>query len=67
MENDIQFILAHPNGWGGEEQTLMRSAMIAGGLIDNDDHERVTFVTEGEASLHFCLNKGLNAFATVSV
>ncbi|KAK0196214.1 hypothetical protein F5146DRAFT_1176465 [Armillaria mellea] len=65
LERDIQFVLAHPNGWGGEQQALMRNAMVCAGIIPNDDsgHARISFVTEGEASLHFCLSKGLSEFA----
>lgn len=68
LERDIQFVLAHPNGWGGEQQALMRtSAMVRAGIIPNDDsgRARISFVTEGEASLHFCLGKGLSEFARV--
>ncbi|KAK0481096.1 hypothetical protein EDD18DRAFT_1312232 [Armillaria luteobubalina] len=66
MEGSIHFILAHPNGWEGEEQNIMRDAMISAGLIRNDekDHSRLSFVTEGEASLHFCLNKGLSRYTS---
>ena len=39
----------------------MRQAAIAGGLIPDTPagHSRVHFVTEGEASLHYCLDCGL--------
>ncbi|KAK0434107.1 hypothetical protein EV421DRAFT_1909608 [Armillaria borealis] len=65
LERDVQFVLTHPNGWGSEQQALMRSAMVRAGIILNDDsgHARISFVTEGEASLHFCLGKGLSEFA----
>ncbi|KAJ2916656.1 hypothetical protein MD484_g3731, partial [Candolleomyces efflorescens] len=62
LNDDITYILTHPNGWGGAEQAQMRNAAIQAGLI-SDTHEgrsRVTFVTEGEASLHFCLANGLS-------
>ncbi|KAK0471607.1 hypothetical protein IW261DRAFT_1405758 [Armillaria novae-zelandiae] len=64
MEGSIHFILAHPNGWEGEEQNIMRDAMISAGLIRSgtQEHSRLSFVTEGEASLHFCLNKGLSQY-----
>jgi len=37
----------------------MRRAAISAGLVANlaEASERISFVTEGEASLHFCLNK----------
>ncbi|KAK0212128.1 hypothetical protein DFS33DRAFT_1369960 [Desarmillaria ectypa] len=42
------------------QQSKMREAAIDAGLIPDDDggHSRVRFVTEGEASLHFCINQG---------
>ncbi|KAF8632436.1 hypothetical protein AX15_001879 [Amanita polypyramis BW_CC] len=55
----MHFILSHPNGWEGKQQADMRRAAISAGLVRTTSEavERVTFVTEGEASLHFCLNK----------
>ena len=57
----IDFILGHPNGWEGLQQSRMREAAIIGGLIDNTsaNYSRIHFVTEGEASLHYCLDGGL--------
>lgn len=59
----IEFVLSHPNGWEGKQQCEMRSAAIAAGLVANMSEalERIDFVTEGEASLQFCLNKIPNA------
>ncbi|PBK65401.1 hypothetical protein ARMSODRAFT_1022210 [Armillaria solidipes] len=61
IAHDIHFILAHPNGWEGKEQAMLRDAMVKARLIPDDDegHARVSFVTEGEASLHFCLAQGI--------
>ena len=61
LEEDALFILTHPNGWGGPQQAQMRDAAILAGLIPDTPkgRERVSFVTEGEASLHFCLLNGL--------
>lgn len=61
VENDIQFVLSHPNGWEGAQQSKMRRAAIYGGLVPNTDEgkARVRFVTEGEASLHGCILGGL--------
>ncbi|KAJ6626671.1 hypothetical protein B0H10DRAFT_1998098 [Mycena sp. CBHHK59/15] len=61
LQDGIEFILTHPNGWEGEQQSEMRKAAIVAGLIPNnaDGHKRVHFVTEGEASLHFCIRNGL--------
>lgn len=59
VQDDIDFILSHPNGWEGKQQAEMRRAAVAAGLVKNESEalERVRFVTEGEASLHFCLGK----------
>jgi hypothetical protein len=61
VENRIEFILSHPNGWEGAQQGQMRQAAVLAGLIPNnpDGQARLQLVTEGEASLHFCVNNGL--------
>ncbi|KAA1467660.1 hypothetical protein DENSPDRAFT_770034 [Dentipellis sp. KUC8613] len=61
VESDMQFVLSHPNGWEGAQQTKMRRAAVIGGLIPNTDEgkSRIRFVTEGEASLHSCVLNGL--------
>lgn len=61
VEPDIQFVLSHPNGWEGPQQTRMRNAAVYGGLVPDTDEgkARIRFVTEGEASLHACVLSGL--------
>ena len=61
LEDRTEFVLTHPNGWEGAQQGMMRTAAVQAGLIpDNEDgHSRLSFVTEGEASLHFCVQSGL--------
>ncbi|EJD06533.1 uncharacterized protein FOMMEDRAFT_76543 [Fomitiporia mediterranea MF3/22] len=61
VENDIHFVLSHPNGWEGAQQSRMRRSAISGGLIPNTDEgkARIRFVTEGEASMHACILNGL--------
>jgi hypothetical protein len=63
LEAEIQFVLSHPNGWEGAQQTKMRRAAVHGGLIPDTDagRARIRFVTEGEASLHACVLNGLAA------
>ncbi|KAJ7189266.1 hypothetical protein C8R46DRAFT_36829 [Mycena filopes] len=63
-----RFVMAHPNGWEGKQQTQMRDAAIVAGLIPGSDagHQRLQFVTEGEASLHFCIQNGLATQALAS-
>ena len=61
LEDHTEFVLTHPNGWEGAQQSMMRTAAVQAGLIsDNEDgHSHLSFVTEGEASLHFCVQSGL--------
>ncbi|KAI5116259.1 hypothetical protein M0805_008164, partial [Coniferiporia weirii] len=61
VEKDINFVLSHPNGWEGAQQSRMRRSAISGGLIPNTDEgrARIRFVTEGEASMHACILSGL--------
>ncbi|KIL57674.1 hypothetical protein M378DRAFT_171507 [Amanita muscaria Koide BX008] len=58
VKRNIYFVLSHPNRWEGKQQSQMRNAAIAAGLVDKSlALERISFISEGEASLHFCLNK----------
>ena len=61
VEDQIDVILSHPNGWEGLQQSKMRRAAVRAGLIPDTPmgHQRVHFVTEGEASLNYCLDNGL--------
>lgn len=56
-----EFVLSHPNGWEGPQQSQMRRAAVLAGLVSDlqAGTERVHFVTEGEACLHFCVGKGM--------
>ncbi|KAF8333705.1 hypothetical protein F5887DRAFT_1286174 [Amanita rubescens] len=61
--NNIEFILSHPNCWECLQLSEMRPAAINADLVNaNEAPERISFVTEGEASLHFCLNKCPDTF-----
>lgn len=64
---DARYVLAHPNGWGGAEQARMRDAAVRAGLVRASEPARVSFVTEGEASLHFCVSAGVLAKAEMKV
>ena len=46
---------------GRSQQAQMRQAAIRAGLVPDTDagRARVCFVTEGEASLHLCIQRGL--------
>lgn len=47
--------------WEGSQQAKLRRATIFGKLVPDtvEGKARVTFVSEGEASLHFCVREGL--------
>lgn len=61
VQDRIEVVLSHPNGWEGAQQGHMREAAVLAGLVPDTvaGHSRVHFVTEGEASLHYCVNSGL--------
>ena len=59
VKSDIDFVLSHPNGWEGTEQNDMRRAAVLAGLVPDNESGRLSFVTEGEASLHFAVQNGL--------
>ena len=65
VKSDIHFVLSHPNGWEGAQQSEMRRAAVLAGLVPDspDGHSRISFLTEGEASLHFSVQNGLPAGA----
>ena len=66
LEDEIQFVLTHPNGWEGIQQTQIREACVTAGLVPDitAGRSRIVFVTEGEASLHFAIKHGLPDQAT---
>ena len=59
MKDSIEFVLTHPNGWEGRQQSQMRQAAIIAGLVPDTPagRERIHFVNEGEAGLHYCAQK----------
>lgn len=59
--NGIHFVLPHPNGWDTTQQLLMLKAAFKAKLVKDDPsvHSRLSFVTEGEASLHYVISRGL--------
>ncbi|KAG8686232.1 hypothetical protein FRC11_009311 [Ceratobasidium sp. 423] len=53
----MEVVVAHPNGWGVREQGFLRLAAVDAGLVDAANASRnVQFVTEAEASVHFCIH-----------
>lgn len=69
FEDNIDFVLSHPNGWEGPQQAQIRQAAVLAGLVPDspEGQARIQLVTEGEASLHFCLSseKTIGSFKVV--
>ncbi|KAG9009250.1 hypothetical protein FRB90_008494 [Tulasnella sp. 427] len=69
LKGTAQFVLrtpmltvqSHPNGWGSLQQGQMREAAVKGHLVPNTagGRERIEFVTEGEASFHWCIDQAI--------
>ncbi|CAE6485276.1 unnamed protein product [Rhizoctonia solani] len=54
----MEVVIAHPNGWGIREQTFLRTAAVTAGFSTTDKvQSKVRFVTEAEASVHFCIHR----------
>lgn len=52
----MEVVIAHPNGWGIREQTFLRAAAVEAGFADKSTApNKIRFVTEAEASVHFCI------------
>ncbi|KAG6840363.1 hypothetical protein C0991_007179 [Blastosporella zonata] len=63
VQANIEYIIAHPNGWKGAPQARLRRAAVLAGLVTDtpSDHSRIHFVEEGEAALHFCLRNAASS------
>jgi len=57
VSNNVELVLTHPNGWGGSQQSKLRTAAVQAGIVPDtqEGRSRVHFVTEGEASFNFCV------------
>ncbi|KAL8277735.1 hypothetical protein RQP46_009857 [Phenoliferia psychrophenolica] len=58
LSGKMEFVVAHPNGYGLAEQTILRKALEDASLIKADDEvgeQRLRFVTEAECSVYFGL------------
>lgn len=51
-------VLTHPNAWGVKEQAVLRRAAVQADLVSKFNSSRIEFVTEGEASVHYCIHHG---------
>lgn len=61
VESDFDVVLSHPNGWAGMQQEKMRQAAVKAKLVEDSavGRRRVSFVTEGEASVQYCVGLGM--------
>jgi hypothetical protein len=56
LKDRIVVTLATPNGWDVTQQGFLREAAVEASLVDPADaEERIEFVTEGEAAVHYVL------------
>ena len=55
LEDRIEFVFTHPNGWQDSQRYQIRKAAELAGLIPSGGQSRLHLLTEGEAMLHFCL------------
>ena len=57
LENNIEFVIAHPNGWDIHEQGILRNAAVDAKLVPSlyVAQEKIHFVSEAEASVHFVM------------
>ncbi|GJE83953.1 hypothetical protein PsYK624_000260 [Phanerochaete sordida] len=59
VQDNIDIVLSHPNGWEGPQQAQMRTAACIAGLIPIAEDDRLRFVSEGHASIQYCLGSGI--------
>ncbi|CAE7069063.1 unnamed protein product [Rhizoctonia solani] len=53
-KSTMEVVIAHPNGWDTPEQDFLRKAAIDSGFVGSGT--QVQFVTEAEASVHYCIH-----------
>ncbi|KZP28413.1 hypothetical protein FIBSPDRAFT_1039543 [Athelia psychrophila] len=57
VANNIDFVLTHPNGWEGTQQSEIRRAAVLAGLVSDtlQGQSRIQLLTDAKASLHYCI------------
>lgn len=56
LKNDIKIVMATPNGWDTTQHLFLRKVAILSGIVEEKNADsHLTFVTEGEASVHYAL------------
>ncbi|KAG8700594.1 hypothetical protein FRC08_004616 [Ceratobasidium sp. 394] len=57
LHTSMDVVIAHPNGWGTREQGVLRTAAVeAGWSTPRRSQQQISFVSEAEASVQFCLD-----------
>ncbi|KIM82435.1 hypothetical protein PILCRDRAFT_462174 [Piloderma croceum F 1598] len=52
----MDVVIAHPNGWGVKEQDFLRRAAVTAGYVTPQNAlSQIKFVSEADASVHFCI------------
>ncbi|CAG8593924.1 9809_t:CDS:2, partial [Acaulospora colombiana] len=55
-QSKTMFIFCHPNGWDVSQQGFLTTCAVQACMLKNEEAStRVSFVTEGEASVHYAL------------
>jgi hypothetical protein len=52
---EIHYAMAIPDGWDDTQQVMLRRCFVAAGLLVDETEERLEFIREAEASVHFAL------------
>jgi hypothetical protein len=59
LEDSIEIVIAHPNGWSAHEQAFLRKVAVMAGIVPGTKaQDRVHVVSEGEASVHYVMVHG---------
>ena len=62
VEHRNEYIFTHPNGWESVQQIYLQAIEIAGIIPSTGEgRPRVHILTEGEASLRFCIGELINS------
>ncbi|KAJ1303483.1 hypothetical protein OPQ81_011670 [Rhizoctonia solani] len=55
--SSMETVIAHPNGWGIREQAFLRKVAVDAGFSTSEQAQKnIRFLTEAEASVHFCIH-----------
>lgn len=52
-----QLVMAIPDGWDESEQNILKESLVKAKLLKKVDEDRVDFLREAEAAVHFALAK----------